>query len=426
MVPEGLQQQIQEQLGGVRQVDLLVGLPTFNNAATAAQVVRTMVAGVRRVLPHASVLLLNLDAGSQDGTPDIVRQAVGATMPTVLLGNVGVSTLLNSFAAPTLSESGMPGREQAFRALFASAELLQPKATLLMEADLQSMAEDWSGLLLAPLLEKQADFVAPLYRRPRYEGSLTNNLIYPLNRALYGRRLHCHTGGAYGFSTKLIQGYLRDAVWEQRTSPFGIETWLATVPLAEGYEVYEAFLGDKVQAGASRQAALPLALAQAVGTVFQLMERYQDVWEGRTGSSPIPVVGPQYAPGEGTVSINVERMINGFRQGLRDLLPVWEIILAPETLAAILPLGLAEVEEFRMPPTLWVQIVLDFALAFHEKVLHREHVLKSLTPLYLARTASQVLETSGGGVEALERSIETLCEAFERMKPYLIQRWRFP
>ena len=131
------------------------------------------------------------------------------------------------------------------------------------------------------------------------------------------------------------------------------------------------------------------------------------------------------ASAPGTVTINVERLVNGFRQGLRDLLPIWEIILAPETLAGILPLGLFEVEEFRFPMPLWVQTVYDFALAYHEKVLHREHLLKSLTPLYLGRTASLVLETRQGGPKDVEAAIETLCETFESIKPYLTQRWRF-
>ena len=59
---------------------------------------------------------------------------------------------------------------------------------------------------------------------------------------------------------------------------------------------------------------------------------------------------------------------------------------------------------------LWVQTIYDFALAYHEKALHREHLLKSLTPLYLGQTASLVLETREGTPEDVERVIETLCE----------------
>jgi hypothetical protein len=110
---------------------------------------------------------------------------------------------------------------------------------------------------------------------------------------------------------------------------------------------------------------------------------------------------------------------------LRDLLPIWEIILAPDTLAGILPLGLSQEDDFTFPLPLWVQTVYDFAIAYHEKLIHREHLLRSLTPLYLGRTASLVLETKDGGHAEVERTIEQGCQIFESMKPYLIERWRF-
>jgi hypothetical protein len=155
------------------------------------------------------------------------------------------------------------------------------------------------------------------------------------------------------------------------------------------------------------------------------MERYQDIWERHAGSSPVPEIGQPIEAGVESVAIKVERMVKGFRQGLRDLLPIWEIILAPDTLAGILTLGLENEDEFRFPLPLWVQTVYDFAIAYHEKVIHREHLLKSLTPLYLGRTASLVLETKDGGPDEVERTIEQGCQTFEIMKPYLVERWRF-
>jgi hypothetical protein len=189
--------------------------------------------------------------------------------------------------------------------------------------------------------------------------------------------------------------------------------------------VWQAFLGAKVQDTKASGLDLSMVLAQAVGATYHYMERYQEVWEQRTGSSPIPAVGQPYEPASESVAINVGRMVKGFRQGLRDLLPIWETILAPDTLDGILTLGLADEEGFRFPIPLWVQTVYDYALAYHEKVIHREHLLKSLTPLYLGRTASLVLETKDGGPDEAEHTIEQVCETFERMKPYLVGRWRF-
>ena len=142
-------------------------------------------------------------------------------------------------------------------------------------------------------------------------------------------------------------------------------------------------------------------------------------------SAPVPLVGERFPLGIEATAIPVERMIKGFSQGIRDLLPIWEMILSPESFSGILALELADDQGFRFPIPLWVQTVYDFALAYHEKVLHREHLLKSLTPLYLGRTASLILETRDGGPEAAERTREEISAVFERMKPYLIGRWRF-
>jgi hypothetical protein len=417
--------QVRQQIGDIEQVEVLVGIPTFNNAATVGAVVAAVKAGIRKVCPEASVLVVNADAGSQDGTPDTIIHTIGSDLPAVCIQHLEGGVFPGPIDLQALSESGVPGRERAFRAFFTIAEALQAKACVVIDANLRSFTSEWMEVLLYPVLEKGMDYVAPLFCRARYEGSVTNCIIYPLNRALYGKQIRYQSGGGYGFSGKLVSLYLARNVWEGVGARYGIDSWLTTVAVAEGCEVSQSFLGTRVQDVKSTGVELSMVLAQAVGGLFYLMETYQDVWEGRAGSVPIPQFGFPYESGPIGGAINVERMVRGFRQGLRDLLPIWEIILAPETLAGILALGVIEAEEFRFPEALWVQTIYDFALAYHEKALHREHLLKSLTPLYLGQTASLVLRTRDGPPDDVERAVEVLCKTFESMKPYLIQRWRF-
>jgi hypothetical protein len=47
-----------------------------------------------------------------------------------------------------------------------------------------------------------------------------------------------------------------------------------------------------------------------------------------------------------------------------------------------------------------------------------------MTPLYLGRTATFVLQTDGLTTREAEQRIEALCGAFEARKRYLIERWR--
>jgi len=423
---ETVWEQVQQQCPDVHKVDLVVALPSFNQSATIESVINTILEGLKGSMAHASVLMVNVDVGSEDGTAEIVKRTVGSLLPLALVQPLTEGMPANPFALNRLSYSGMPAREEAFRSFFAITERLQAKACVVIDANVRSVTAAWVDLLAQPVLEKGADYVAPVFRRQRYEGSLTNNLIAPLTRSLYGKRVACQIGGGYGFSGRLASFYLeKEFLWEKDAARFAIDSWLTTVAVAEGYQVWQARLGAKMQDTKASAVDVSMMLAQAVGASYHYMERYQDVWEKQSGSSEVPEIGPPIEVEVESASINVERMVKGFRQGLRDLLPLWEIILAPETLAGVLTLGLRDDEDFRFPLSLWVQTVYDSAVAYHEKVIHREHLLKSLTPLYLGRTASLVLETKGGGPEEVQQTMEQGCQTFEAMKPYLVERWRF-
>ncbi len=82
--------------------------------------------------------------------------------------------------------------------------------------------------------------------------------------------------------------------------------------------------------------------------------------------------------------------------------------------------------DFRFPPDLWIQTLYDFAVAFHRRVMDREHILQALTPLYLGRIASFVRETEEASAEDVEVLQEQLCLRFEAMKPELIRLWDAP
>ena len=49
--------------------------------------------------------------------------------------------------------------------------------------------------------------------------------------------------------------------------------------------------------------------------------------------------------------------------------------------------------DFVFPDALWARVVYDFALGHHYGVVHRDHLLRSLVPLYLGRTAAYVAAT---------------------------------
>ena len=82
-----------------------------------------------------------------------------------------------------------------------------------------------------------------------------------------------------------------------------------------------------------------------------------------------------------------------------------------------------EPARFRFPDELWARAVYDFALGYRYGVVHREHLLRSLVPLYLGRTAAFVGATRQADAAATEIALEAVGAAFEREKPYLVERW---
>jgi hypothetical protein len=231
-------------------------------------------------------------------------------------------------------------------------------------------------------------------------------------------------GGAYAFSGNMIRSILLPQPWDKEIMQYGFDGWVTTLAVAEPLQICRASLGPRVHQAKS-MGDLSTIVAQAVGCIFHLMERYQEKWESVTGSVAVPTVGTPVGLGAEAGSINVERMVKGFRQGLRDLLPLWQLILSAEKFQQVLELGVEEMDRFRFPSGLWVQVVYDFALAHHNRLLHREHLLKALTPLYLGYTASFLIETRTQGVEQVEQELARLSAHFETMKPYLVQRWRW-
>src|SRR4051812_80750 len=63
------------QLMAVGQVDILVGLPTRNNAATVMPIARAIHQCFARDYLRLRTVMINSDAGSTDGTPELLRNA---------------------------------------------------------------------------------------------------------------------------------------------------------------------------------------------------------------------------------------------------------------------------------------------------------------------------------------------------------------
>ena len=164
---------------------------------------------------------------SKDGTPDVVR-GTRAECRTLLLRHP-----LYPVHRISTPYHGIPGKGSAVRTIMERARELGARACAIVDSDLRSITPEWIELLLEPIVTHGYEFVAPLYARHRYDGTITNTIVYPLTRALYGRRLRQPIGGDFGFSGELAARFLAFEDWEGPVAQYGIDIFMTTTALAE-------------------------------------------------------------------------------------------------------------------------------------------------------------------------------------------------
>jgi len=402
------------------ETDIVIGIPSYNNARTIGHVVRAAAAGLQKYFPQFRSVIVNSDGGSTDGTREA---ALNASVEDA--GLLFLPTPLFPVHRLSMPYHGIPGKGSAFRMIFQLARDMRARACALLDADLRSVTPEWIDMLLRPILFGHYDFVAPYYRRHKYDGTITNSIIYPLTRALYGSRVRQPIGGDFGVSLPLIKRYLARDDWETDVARYGIDIWMTTIALAEKFAVCQSFLGAKIHDAKDPSADLSAMLQQVVGSVFTLMREYERVWLQVRGSQDVDIFGFRFEVGLEPVPVNVPRMLGHFHQACQDLKDVWSLALLPDTLAEVLRLDRAAGESaaFHLPDELWAKIIYEFAVAHRERAVERGQLLRSLTPLYMARVASFVRETESVNSADVEEKIERLCISFEEMKPYLVELW---
>ncbi|HEY6010968.1 MAG TPA: glycosyltransferase [Nitrospirota bacterium] len=410
--------EVRDQIGQIGTADIVVGIPSFNNSRTIGHVVRAVQAGLAKYFPDRKSVLVNSDGGSKDATLDVVRNTSLEDYNSILLHH-RVEPLFK-IATPY---SGLPGKGSAFRAIFEIASALDAKACVVVDSDLRSITPEWVELLVKPVLDDGFDYVAPLYHRHKYDGTITNSIVYPLTRALYGKRVRQPIGGDFGFSGRLAAFYLTKDVWQTDVARFGIDIWMTTTAIANSFKVAQSFLGAKIHDAKDPGADLSAMLNQVIGATFDLMEQYREVWKPLRGTEAVATFGFEYTVGLEQVNVNVGRMLNLFREGLAGLREIWIDVLGAGDFREVERLGSLQNGDFRFPIGLWTRVIYDYAIAYHKKKLPPQHLIKSLTPLYLGKTASFILEAEHFGQNEAEAEIEKLCAEFEGNKEYLTTSW---
>ena len=406
------------QLINVGEVDILVGVPTHNNAKTIGAIAETIQAGILTFFPRERAAIINVDGGSRDGTPGLVASAaIDDARP-----NAKMYTL-RTFHSISTQYASSPARGTALHTIMAAAELLRAKACAVISPESTQITNDWLATLLRPVYTEDFDLVLPTYNRHRFDGILLTNLLYPMTRALYGLKIREPFALDYAFSGRLGSQFLTQNAWHEETAQAGSETQLTLAAIAGEYRICQSFLGTKERAERHSADLVP-AMRQTVGALFSSLETNFSLWSARTGSQTIPTTGEERKFSLEPLRINRKRLREMFSTGVAELESIFQSILSPATLAELQSIARTEDVPFRYSAELWVKTIYEFAAAYHKSVISRDHIIQALAPLFRGRALTFLAENINGSADDVENNIENLCLEFERTKPYLLEIWK--
>ena len=450
---------IADEIARLGSADIMVGIPSFRNAATIGHVVRAAQAGLVQYFPDLRPVLVNADAGSPDGTQRIVVE----TEPPGYVEQILLVRPTNRLQRVSLTYpevDGVGGKGAALRTLFEMAAALQVEALVVVDSDLRSIVPEWIELLAGPILKGGYDYVAPLYSRHKYDGTITNTVTYPVTRALYGHRIRQPIGGDFGVSGDLIRHYLDQDTWTTDVSRFGIDIWMTTTALTGGFAVCQTRLGAKIHDPKDPGSDLGPMFREVVGTLLTMARDNADRWLSITGSHEVPAYGFERFAEPAPLEVNTLRLLSQFHTGSLTLSDTWQKMLLPDNYECVMELArdagrMAEdaanklgidaesgqgsaghgglpstddlsdaVADFHFPDDLWARVFYDLMVTASFGELPMERLVAAFVPIYFGRVGRLVVEDRRLSSEQAEDRVDRQAREFELLKPYLVEHWQ--
>lgn len=400
---------VEENPQNVQQADIVVAIPTFNEAAFIGRAVEIVGRGLREHYPDRSSVIINCDNHSVDGTREAFFQAP-VEVPRLYLS----------------TEPNRRGKGANLRMLLEKLTTLNSQAVLVLEADITNMAPVWVRLFLEPVF-RGAAYVTPLYVRHKYESTLTSAVVYPMLRCLYGRRVRQPDAGDCAFRGDLVPAFLSAPAWSEAAEGTGIDVWMGTVALTCRVPVWQTLMGSPKRHRAKDPfAQLAARFRNVLAAMFDQMEAYADFWKRVKWSKPTALfnLDGQEMDNPPLVEINAARLHQRFLEGFQENEGLWRQVLDPAAMNKLDEIRRMPYEQFSFPSQTWAAVLFDAACAYRRfQNEERLRLLDSLIPLYLGKVVAFVKRTERMSIQQAEDHVEETCAIFEEYKPYLVDRW---
>ncbi|MBN2568697.1 MAG: glycosyltransferase [Deltaproteobacteria bacterium] len=392
--------------------DVAVGIPSYNEADTIGHVVEVAGRGLRKYFPDLRCIIVNCDNSSPDGTKDVF-----------LSTNIPAQIDKQYISTP----EGVKGKGNNFFNLFNFCREKEVKITIVVDADLRSITPEWIRYLGKPI-GRGYDFVAPLYSRHQFDGTITNHLCYPLGYSLTGLDIRQPIGGDFAFSSALCDHWLKQE-WNEMARQYGIDIFMSLNAQFNKFRICESGLGTKVHKASSPK--LGQMFEEVVYTLFSILIENRSKWLSSWskkwgqgichpgGSCSVSSFGLEKMGEPQELKVDIAKLKQDCRKEYYAYKDLVEKYLSPYAFNQIK--DMVDMDYYSVDIMLWSQIVYSLLYTFDgspEEV--KRDIINVLKPLYFARSITFDYKTSHFSVPYSEREVRSQAMAFLSQKPYLL------
>lgn len=401
---------VMKRLEELEGADIIVGIPAFNNQGTIGHVIKMVSHGLNEHFHGLRTVIVVSDGGSTDDTRDVAKEFQLKPWQEKIVGIY----------------RGTPGKGTALRMIFEVARNLKAQACMVVDSDLRSITHQWVRNLLEPIISHNFDLATPIYTRFKYDGTITNNIIYNICQAVFGKKIRQPIGGDFAFSQKLVNFYIQQDVWETDVAKFGIDIWLTVQAIIHEFQICQTHLGRKIHDAKDPSEHLGPMFRQVVSTLFGLMEETEDHWKKITGTEMVPVFGEMSLQEPDPIEVNFHKLVTSFKSGMNHFGILWKEIFCEDCFEALGAAAAMDENRFRLPTDTWVRTLYELAGTYHNWPSNRRRLIDLMTPLYYGRVASFINESAGMSSLEAESLVEEQATFFVEAKDYLLTMWDNP
>jgi glycosyltransferase involved in cell wall biosynthesis len=283
----------------IKPVDIMVGVLCKNVEATLLNVLNVINEGLYQHFPDYKKAIVISEGLSEDRTAEVVD----LFRPYSSIDKIVAQDINNG------------GKGAGIRTIIEIAHKTDAKCVVLIDGDILSIKPVWIQMITNPIIYGRADLTVPYYIRDKYDGVITNNLVYPFTRAVYGLDIRQPIAGEFCLSKNLYE-ILR--IHPLFPPDFGVDIFIVTVAAAKEMKVKEGLYSLKIHESTTRylepEKLLVPMFKKVTGSMFELAKYYEDYWKYRPRTKTKVYYRKCYSKRPIPVKIDVEKLQHTFNE----------------------------------------------------------------------------------------------------------------